>query len=288
MRRYKYKIFKPTRLSIVTPVLDSPVIVARHILHYKRMRLPDDIEIIIIDDGSKKPLKECVDTRKCPNFYIYPTGDTRPWTIACARNLGIKIAQGEYILNTDIDHIFNKEAIMAAYNFNGDKMFFRRRYGILDAKGRIRTNPKYLFKYGLSKKRYKKYGIKRYYHVGTHCIRKEIVKAIDGYPAHTCDYGTHPTREDRLFYNRYLKHKKKGLAKEEVFAKLPAAVFHFPVQDPYGYFHQLERKTRADYAKAKKNGIIDSKRKIRPNKYQPEEERRKYAEQRKKRRLLHS
>jgi glycosyltransferase involved in cell wall biosynthesis len=247
------QVFKPTRLSIVTPVLNSHAIVTRHVLHYKRMDLPNDIEIIIIDDGSKKPLKQVVNTRGLKNFYIYPTGDTRPWTIACARNLGIKIAQGQYILNTDIDHVFNKEAVMAAYEFNGDKMFFRRFYGALDNRGRLRKDPKYLFSYGMPRHHYKKRGLKRYYHVGTHCIKKKIVEKIDGYPERTCNYGTHPTREDRLFYHRYKRLKEAGRAKEEVFAELPAAVYMFPASDPRGYFHELQRKTSRGWVNYKKD-----------------------------------
>ena len=239
------------RLSIVTPVLDSPAIVVRHILHYKRMRLPDDIEIIFIDDGSEKPLKDCVNTRGLKNFNIYPTGDYRPWTIACARNLGIKIAEGKYVLSTDIDHVFNKEAIMAAYRFDGDKMFFRRFYGALDSRGRMRTDIDYLKRYGIPMRHYRKHGLKRYHHVGTNCMKRDIILAIGGYPEHTCGYGTHPTREDRLFYHRYRKYKDAGNASEEVFADPPAAVYMFPVEDPRGYFHRLKRKTGRGYAKAK-------------------------------------
>ncbi len=248
-RRGARFVFKKTKLSIVTPVLDSPAIVARHVLHYKKMDLPDDIEIIFIDDGSKKPLKDCIRTRGLRNFYIYPTGDTRPWTIACARNLGIKIAQGEYILNTDIDHVFNLAAIEQAYDFTGDKMFFHRYYGILDNKGCLRSEWPYLKRYGLPEKTFRKHKGRRYHHVGTHVIRKKIVEEIDGYPVRTCDYGTHPTREDRLFYHRYLRHKKAGRAEEEVYAKLPGCVFMFPAQDPKGYFHSLKRKTGGKYAK---------------------------------------
>lgn len=236
-------VFKKTKLSIVTPVYNSPAIVTRHVLHYMRMRLPDDIEIIIIDDGSDIPLKQCVDTRGLRNFYIYATNDKRPWTISNARNLGAKIAQGEYILNTDIDHVFNQAAIMAAYNFTGDKMYFNRQIGVLDNRGRLTQDLKTLYKYGFTQTYYKRHGLRKYYHVGTHVIRKELLVAIDGYPPQSSEKGLHPTREDVIFHRRYKKLVARGLAKEEVWAEPPACVFMFPVEDRLGYFHQLERKT---------------------------------------------
>jgi glycosyltransferase involved in cell wall biosynthesis len=234
-------VFKKTKLSIVTPVLDSPAIVSRHVLHYKKMNLPDDVEIIFIDDGSKIPLKDCVNTRGLRNFYIYPTGDKRPWTISLARNMGIKLAQGEYILNTDIDHVFNQAAIEAAYNFTGDKMFFNRQIGILDNHGRLTQDLKTLYKYGFTERYYKKHRFKKYVHVGTHCIRRDIVVMLDGYPPKSSETGVYPTREDVIFYNRYRKLKEKGIVKPEVYAPLPAMVYMFPVEDKLGYFHKLKR-----------------------------------------------
>jgi hypothetical protein len=157
--------------------------------------------------------------------------------------MGIKLAQGEYILNTDIDHVFNKEAIMAAYNFTGDKMYFRRFIGVLDNHGNITQDLKTLYRYGFSKKYYKKHGLKKYYHVGTHCIKRDIAVMLDGYPPKASEKGLHPTREDSIFYNRYRKAKEAGKVKEEVFAELPAAVYMFPAEDRLGYFHKLKRKT---------------------------------------------
>ena len=232
-------VFKPIRLSIVIPVLDSHKIVRRQIRYFKRLHLPDDIEIIFIDDGSAQPLRDCVYWQGLKNCYVYPSGDKRPWSIACARNLGIKIAQGTYIFNTDIDHVLTKEAIMAGYQFTGDKMFFHRAYGIIDRRGRIRQDFPCLFSYGLSKERYRKHGLKRHRHTGTHVIRKKIVEELDGYPTRCCDYGTHPTREDRLFYQRYEKYRKAGKCLPAVISKIK--VLHFPTSDLRGYFHQLPR-----------------------------------------------
>ena len=96
-------VFKPTKVSIVIAVLNSHRIVRRQIRHFRRMRLPDDIEIIIIDDGSNPRLQDILaPPNSVPNIYIYATNDFRPWTQGLARNMGAKLAQGEYLFFTDI------------------------------------------------------------------------------------------------------------------------------------------------------------------------------------------
>jgi len=45
------------KLSIIIPVLNSHEIVRRQIKHFKKMDLPDDVELIIVDDGSDPPLE---------------------------------------------------------------------------------------------------------------------------------------------------------------------------------------------------------------------------------------
>ena len=62
----------------------------RQIKHFKKMDLPDDVEIIIVDDGSDPPL-ECGDGVK-----IIETKDTRPWTQPKARNIGAAKARGDF------------------------------------------------------------------------------------------------------------------------------------------------------------------------------------------------
>ena len=45
------------KLSIIIPVLNSHEIVRRQVEHFKRMDLSDDVELIIVDDGSDPPLE---------------------------------------------------------------------------------------------------------------------------------------------------------------------------------------------------------------------------------------
>jgi len=45
------------KLSIIIPVLNSHEIVRRQIEHFRKMNLSDDVELIIVDDGSVPALE---------------------------------------------------------------------------------------------------------------------------------------------------------------------------------------------------------------------------------------
>ena len=233
-------MFKPTQLSIVVPVYNSHRVVTRHIKHFHRMELPDDIEIIFMDDGSDPPLKDYVGNIKCRNFYIYPTGDKRPWSQPCAKNLGVKISQGEYIFITDVDHILPKETIMEGYLFRGDKMEFKRSHAILSRNGEIYQDAESLFKYGYGKKRYLRRGVKKYRHTNTFVMRKKIFIEIGGYKERLCDRGVQYHRDDSHLHQQYGRHRAEGKC-------LPAEeggmTYVFPAvsRDPKKLFHNLSR-----------------------------------------------
>ena len=97
------------KVSIVSAVLDSHEVVRRQILHFKKMDLPDDVEIIFVDDGSNPPLAfpDC----GLKAFTIYATGNKGKWTQPAARNYGARKAKGEFLLVTDIDHILSRKLI---------------------------------------------------------------------------------------------------------------------------------------------------------------------------------
>ena len=119
---------KEMTVSIVIPVLDSHEIVRRQLLHFDHMRLPTDVEVVLVDDGSDPPI---VGDIPSVNFKLVKTNDKRRWTSCIARNRGIAVATGEFVIATDIDHIVTRELVDAVRAFDGDKMVFRRRFGIL-------------------------------------------------------------------------------------------------------------------------------------------------------------
>ncbi|MHC4951669.1 MAG: glycosyltransferase family A protein, partial [Planctomycetota bacterium] len=197
------------------------------------------IEIIFMDDGSDPPLKT-LRTYGLKNFAIYPTGDTRPWSQACARNLGAKIAQGEFLLMTDIDHILSKDAIMAVRNFTGDKMTFSRFYAILDRHGKISQNLRTLYRYGFTKKRYKKHRLRKNRHTNTFAIRRSIYFEIGGYHPRHCNRPLKGNKGDRNFFNRYLNHHKQGHCE---WHEVGPHIYTYPglPEDPLNIFHKLKR-----------------------------------------------
>jgi hypothetical protein len=123
------------KLSIVTAILDSHEIVRRQVLHYNRMDLPPDVEIVWVDDGSEPPIE--ADLR---NGRIIRTGNKTPWSEHAARNRGGAEAKADMLFFADIDYILPREAIMRAREFTGDRMDIRRWLGVLDEAGVIRTD----------------------------------------------------------------------------------------------------------------------------------------------------
>ena len=82
--------------------------------------LPDDIEIIIMDDNSDPPLSlipKMFPDCNIKNMWMYRSNDDRAWTVAPRRNEAARLSRAPYLLMTDIDHFWLKDAIMEAYNF---------------------------------------------------------------------------------------------------------------------------------------------------------------------------
>jgi hypothetical protein len=231
------------KLSIIYPVLNSHEVVRRHCLYWEKIGIPDDVEIIIVDDGSDPPLTY---EGSLP-LRIIQTNDTRPWTWALARNRGAKEAKGKYILMTDIDHILTREAIDIAREFDGDKIYFVRRFGILTEDGEFTQDLKTLFKYGLSKKYYKRKGLRIGALPNNICLAKDIFWKIGGYREDRIGR-KYPQGEDRFFKKAWKNHEKSLGRKAN---NTPAPIYMFPNgwfcgdvdYNPFGLFHDLSRAT---------------------------------------------
>jgi glycosyltransferase involved in cell wall biosynthesis len=242
-------VFKPTKISVIIAILNSHRIVKRQIRHFRNMHLPDDIEIIFIDDGSDPPLS-MFNEHGVPNLQIYPTNDYRPWTQGLARNLGAKIALGEYVFFTDIDHILSYEALMAVHEFHDDKMEFPRHFGILDHRGNITQDVDILLQFGLSKARYKKHKLGAGYHTNTFAMKKSLFVELDGFNPRYCTSRFHVggkyMSEERDFYLKFRRHVKAGLAHSQV---LGPPINVYPIgrfqetgnENPFGLFHGASR-----------------------------------------------
>lgn len=240
------------RLSIIIPFLNSWEIVRRQVLWFKKLNLPDEVELIFMDDGSKPAIE--VPEPPCKNFILYRTNDFRLWTSSLARNTAAKFAKGKYFLMTDGDYIVTREAVERGLTFMGDREGFKRYFGILDEEGRLLTDTETLLKYGVDPDYLKKRNGKISPHPNNYIIRREVFQMIGGYREDRIINYPYPQGEDRWFKRDLMKLAEDGLI------KLPekderAKIYMFPNGqfcgdvdfNPFGLFHNLTRKTANNY-----------------------------------------
>lgn len=235
------------RLSIIIAVYNSHGAVKRQLDHFTRMGLPDDTEIILVDDGSSPPL-----TGDGKNLKIIYTNEKRAWTQGLARNAGARTARGEYLLMTDIDHILSKEAIDAARAFEGDKMIFPRYFGVLLDSGVLSQAEDILTYYGLDPKRIaSSRGLYASVHGNTFAIKRSTFESLGGYSEEHSTYGHHAARrrgEDCDFNKRWNRYA----AKNGIQPVLGPKIYMFPVGryhvrgdlNPMGLFHDLSQEEK--------------------------------------------
>jgi len=234
------------KCSVIVAVLNSHRVVVRQLRHWKKMHLPNEVEFILVDDGSNPPLSH--ENCGLRNLKILYTNDKRPWTQGLARNMGAKEAKGEFLFFTDIDHIITKEAIDAVLSFDKDKMVFRRLFGILDVHGNIISDRQKMIEFGLNPVR-RHGGL----HGNTYAIRKEIFWRIGGYDRRYCnddspDGGFHrggkTMSEERQFNIKWYRLERRGRVIQQV---VGPDIYVYPVSkfridgnnNPFGLFHSL-------------------------------------------------
>jgi len=236
---------KALKISIVIAVLDSHKVVIRQLRHFKKMPLPDTVELVLVDDGSDPPLKF---TPGIENFSILYTNDKRPWTQGLARNIGARYARGEYLLFTDIDHIITKEVINAVLKYDGYKMVFPRYFGIFDRNGNILSDASTILKFGLDPDRYKRRGLSGGHHGNTYAIRRDIFFELGGYDPRFCTQKFHMggnyMSEERDFNRKCALLRSRDTNYTEVEGP---KIYCYPVSkfrkdkdnNPFGLFHHL-------------------------------------------------
>lgn len=231
------------KVSYIIPVLNSHEIVRRQILWWERMDLPDDVEIIIMDDGSDPPLEFDTDV-----VTIHPTNETRPWTWAIARNMGARIAKGRNLIMADVDYIIPKDVIMRVRDFTGQKIQFSRQFGVLDEDGEFTQDKDVLLHYGLPESRYKNRGTKITFHPNHYAMNRDVFWEIGGYNERLTFRRPYPQGEDNQFWKRWQRWVKaeKGQATnpQSMVYMFPCGQFCGDVDyNPFGLFHDLTRKT---------------------------------------------
>lgn len=230
------------KLSVVISVLNSHEILRRQILHWSRMNLPNEVEFIILDDGSDEPLKG-----EMKNLSIYPTNDKRAWTVELARNMGARLAKGEYLLMTDIDYIIPQDAFVSAMLLKEDKMRFKRHFGILDENGKLTQDMNVLRTYGLLESRIENRGTRLGPHPNNFVMRKETYWMLGGYREDLVDR-PYPNKGDTYWKRTWAEAYEKGRVTQ---CDYRPTLFMFPNGqycgdvdfNPFGLFHELTRKT---------------------------------------------
>ncbi len=223
------------KASIVIAVLNSHEILRRQLLHFGKMNLPDDIEIIIIDDGSEPPLEGSL-----KNLTIHATNDKRPWTQPVARNIGARMAKGEYLICTDIDHILSSKLIDTVVSSDCDVIRFKREAGVLDENGDFTQDREVLLAYGYEPHR----GLRMSAHGNSYAIKKELFHHLGGSQQRT----RYPNRDEQKI--------KRGLHKlrnqvQMLTGDSRPTIYMIPNgrfcgdkdYNPFGLFHNLTRKT---------------------------------------------
>jgi len=221
------------KLSVIIPVLNSHEIVRRQSLYFAKMKLPDSVEVIFVDDGSDPPIESDV-------ARIVRTNDRRPWTQPKARNIGAMHAKGEFLIFTDIDHIVTQEAIAHGREYPYDFGRFYREFAILDEEGNLSQNPEDLAAYGLVRQR-----LRTSCHTLSMTIRKSVFLETGGYREKLLK---HPTHDDGNMKTRLKRMQAAG-----AITKCPdderTRICVFPSgrfcgekdYNPFGLFHSLPR-----------------------------------------------
>lgn len=233
------------KLSIIIPILNSHEIVRRQVLHFEKMGIPDDTEILLIDDGSDPPIE--IDT-KLP-VTLHHTNDFREWTWAVARNTGAKMAKGEYFIMADLDHIISREFIDTTRKFTGDHIRINREFAVLDEEGNLTQDRKVLEAYGLPKN----YKIKFNPHRNQFAIHRDLYWKLGGFREDRIGK-PYPQREDGDFAAKWRKLHEAGEIKDfddmysceerPVLYMFPNGKYCGDVDfNPFGLFHTLTRKT---------------------------------------------
>lgn len=214
------------------------------------MGLPDDTELIMVDDGSDPPI-EVQTTLK--NFTLIHTHDYRAWTWPLARNRGAKKAKGDYLLMVDLDHIISRGFIDCVRNSDVDHIRVNREFAVLDSAGNLTQDRATLLAYGLTPERLDTKGVKFTPHRNQFAMHKDLYWKLGGFREDRIGK-PYPQREDGDFAKKWRQMYEKGEIRDfddVVGYEHRPILYMFPNgkycgdvdHNPFGLFHTLTRKT---------------------------------------------
>lgn len=241
------------RLSIVIAVKDSPEVVRRQLIHFHDMPLPDDVELILVDNDSTPPLHSH-SFPVCPmNYRIVEFHHEAIWVQPAARNFGVKQAIGEWILCTDIDHILTKKLIDFVLNTEKDVVRFQREVAILDEEGRFDQSVEALVKYEFNRPRERlEAGHFRVSpHTNSFAMSKALYLKLGGVSERKVGSGKYPNREEVPLKRGYKRLAQAGAIQLVSDDERPHIYVipngrhckdgSDPDYNPFGLFHGMKR-----------------------------------------------
>jgi len=89
-------------ITLIIPYYRSPLMIQKHLEVIDAY--PPGYRVIIVDDCSPEPAEECIG-RGHENLELYRIDTDIPWNREGARNLGAHLADTEWIIHVDTDHI---------------------------------------------------------------------------------------------------------------------------------------------------------------------------------------
>ena len=103
---------KEELVSIIIPVYNTPKQFLEECLESIRKQCYKNIEVIIVDDGSKHETASYLDTLKEDNIVI---AHKNRQGVSSARNYGVRCAKGNYICFVDADDLISENFVASLY-----------------------------------------------------------------------------------------------------------------------------------------------------------------------------
>ncbi len=120
MNEHQTALPRVRELSIVYPYYDNESCLRRQLELWSSLapQIARRVEYVLVDDASPRPVEVPPDFPG--NLTLVRIKDDVLWNQHGARNLGMKLAEGEWIIATDIDHILDADGIGQLLSMNKD------------------------------------------------------------------------------------------------------------------------------------------------------------------------
>jgi len=138
--------------TMLVCVLESYEVVKRQVQYWKSLNFPEGFEIMMMDDGSKPPIKVDTNGLKC-KFTLIREKENIPWEHTYKKNHLVKdVIKTDAILFVPIDHMISQSIVDLAVNLpepENVRVYFPRQKAILDEQGNLTQDFRQLRLHGM-------------------------------------------------------------------------------------------------------------------------------------------